>query len=98
MLALVDGEPKVLTLKEMLYHYLEHQKQVVTRRTRFDLNRARERLHILEGLLIALDNIDEIVELIKTSANPQEAKERLTARFRLSENRRRRSSTCACSG
>ena len=78
MLALVDGEPKVLTLKEMLYHYLEHQKQVVTRRTRFDLNRARERLHILEGLLIALDNIDEIVELIKTSANPQEAKERLT--------------------
>lgn len=85
MLALVDGEPKVLTLKEMLYHYLEHQKQVVTRRTRFDLNRARERLHILEGLLIALDNIDEIVELIKTSANPQEAKERLTARFRLSE-------------
>ena len=85
MLALVDGEPKVLTLKEMLYHYLEHQKQVVTRRTRFDLNRARERLHILEGLLIALDNIDEIVELIKTSANPQEAKERLTARFQLSE-------------
>ena len=85
MLALVDGEPKVLTLKEMLYHYLEHQKQVVTRRTRFDLNRARERLHILEGLLIALDNIDEIVELIKTSASPQEAKERLTARFQLSE-------------
>ena len=85
MLALVDGEPKVLTLKEMLCHYLEHQKQVVTRRTRFDLNRARERLHILEGLLIALDNIDEIVELIKTSANPQEAKERLTARFQLSE-------------
>jgi len=85
MLALVDGEPKVLTLKEMLVHYLEHQKQVVTRRTRYDLNRALERLHILEGYIIALDNIDEIVELIKKSATPQAAKESLIARFGLSE-------------
>ena len=85
MLALVDGEPKILTLKEMLYHYLEHQKQVVTRRTRYDLNRARERLHILEGLIIALDNIDEIVDLIKRAASPQEAKDRLIVRFGLSE-------------
>ena len=85
LLALVDGEPKVLTLKELLYHYLEHQKQVVTRRTRFDLNRARERLHILEGLIVALDNIDEVVELIKKAATPQEAKEKLMARFGFSE-------------
>lgn len=85
MLALVDGEPKILTLKEMLYHYLEHQKQVVTRRTRYDLNRARERLHILEGLIIALDNVDEIVDLIKRAASPQEAKDRLIVRFGLSE-------------
>ncbi|MDO4572333.1 MAG: DNA gyrase subunit A [Clostridia bacterium] len=85
MLALVDGEPKVLTLRDILFHYLEHQKAVVTRRTRYDLERARERLHILEGLIIALDNIDEIVELIKRSPNPAEAKTRLMARFGLSE-------------
>ena len=85
MLALVDGEPKILTLKEMLSHYLEHQKQVVTRRTRFDLNRAKERLHILEGLIIALDHIDEIVDLIKKAANPPEAKTKLMERFALSE-------------
>ena len=85
MLALVDGEPKILTLKEMLSHYLEHQKQVVTRRTRYDLNRAKERLHILEGLIIALDHIDEIVDLIKKAANPPEAKTRLMERFQLSE-------------
>ena len=85
MLALVDGEPKILTLKEMLSHYLEHQKQVVTRRTRYDLNRAKERLHILEGLIIALDHIDEIVDLIKKAANPPEAKTKLMERFQLSE-------------
>lgn len=85
LLALVDGEPKILTLKDLLYHYLEHQKQVVTRRTRFDLNRAKERLHILEGLIVALDNIDEVVDLIKKAANPQEAKDRLMARFGFSE-------------
>ena len=61
MLALVNNEPKVMNLKEMLYHYLEHQKEVVTRRTKYDLNKAEERAHILEGLLIALDNIDEVI-------------------------------------
>ena len=84
-IALVDGEPKVLTLREMLYHYLEHQKSVVTRRTKYDLEKARERLHILAGLIIALDNIDEIVDLIKKAPNPAEAKARLMERFTLSE-------------
>lgn len=85
MLALVDGEPKVLNLREMLYHYLEFQKSVVTRRTHFDLEKTRERLHIINGLIIALDNIDEVVELIKTSPNGAAAKERLIQRFNLSE-------------
>ena len=85
MLMLVDGEPKVLPLRDVLYYYLEHQKHVVTRRTTYDLNRAKERLHILEGLIIALDNIDEIVDLIKKSASPSEAKEKLMARFGLSD-------------
>ena len=85
MIALVDGEPKVLNLKEMLYHYLRFQEQVVTRRTQYDLERAKERLHILEGLLIALANIDEVVEIIKTSPTTQAAKERLCARFGLSD-------------
>ena len=85
MLALVDGEPKILTLRDMLYYYLEHQKDVVTRRTKYDLNRALERLHILEGLIIALDNIDEVVDIVKTSASAQEAKKRLSERFGLSE-------------
>ena len=79
------GEPRVLNLRDMLYYYLEHQKDVVTRRTRFDLNRALERLHILEGLIIATDNIDEVVQIVKTSASAQEAKARLTERFGLSE-------------
>ena len=85
MLALVDGEPRVLSLRDMLFYYLEHRKDVVTRRTRYDLERAKERLHILEGLLIALDNIDEVVELIKKSPNAKEAKDRLMERFGLSE-------------
>jgi len=85
MLALVDGEPRILNLRDMLFYYLEHQKDVVTRRTRFDLNRAMERLHILEGLIIATDNIDEVVQIVRTSANAQEAKARLTERFGLSE-------------
>jgi len=85
MLMLVDGEPKVLPLRDVLYYYLEHQKNVVTRRTTYDLNRAKERLHILEGLIIALDNIDEIVDLIKKSANPNEARQKLMDRFGLSE-------------
>ena len=85
MIALVNGEPKVLNLREMLYHYIAHQKDVVTRRTQFDLDKARERLHILEGLMIALDNIDEVIATIKASANGAEAKERLIARFGFSE-------------
>src|SRR5512133_3944098 len=85
MLMLVDGEPKVLPLRDVLYYYLEHQKTVVTRRTIYDLNRAKERLHILEGLIIALDNIDEIIELVKASASPAEAKQKLIDRFGLSE-------------
>ncbi|MDR0841758.1 MAG: DNA gyrase subunit A [Christensenellaceae bacterium] len=85
MLALVDGEPKILNIREMLYHYLRFQEQVVTRRTQYDLERVRERLHILEGLLIALSNIDEVVEIIKTSRSTPLAKERLMARFGLSD-------------
>ncbi len=84
-LALVDGEPKILDLKQILYYYLEHQKDVVTRRTRFDLNRAEERLHILDGLLRALEVIDEIIALIKASPNGQAAKEGLCAKFGFSE-------------
>ena len=85
MLALVDGEPKVLSLHQMLYHYLEHQKDVIVRRTRYDLDKAEARAHILEGLLIALDNIDEIVKIIRGSANTAEAKTQLMERFGLSD-------------
>ena len=85
MLALVDGEPKVLTLREMLYHYLEHQKDVITRRTRYDLDKAEARAHLLEGLLIALDNIDEVVRIIRSSANTGVAKAQLMERFGLSD-------------
>ncbi|MGI6192473.1 MAG: DNA gyrase subunit A, partial [Christensenellales bacterium] len=84
-IALVDGEPKVLSLHQMLRHYLDHQKDVVTRRTQFELNRAEARAHILEGLLIALDNIDEVVSIIRSSATAQEARNRLTERFGLSD-------------
>lgn len=85
MLALVNNEPKVLNLCEMLNHYLTHQKEVVTRRIKYELNKARERAHILEGLLIALDNIDEVIRIIRSSRTTQEAKERLIERFQLSE-------------
>ena len=85
MLALVDGEPKVLSLHQMIYHYLEHQKDVIVRRTKYDLDKAEARAHILEGLLIALDHIDEIVRLIRESPNTQVAKEQLMARFSLSD-------------
>jgi DNA gyrase subunit A len=83
MLALVDGEPKVLNLKEILTEYLKHQKNVVTRRTQYDLSKAEARAHILEGLRIALDNIDEIIKIIRSSYN--NAKENLMNRFGLSE-------------
>ena len=85
MLALVDGEPKVLNLHEMLYHYLLHQEEVVTRRTKYDLNKAEERAHILEGLLVALDNIDEVIRIIRSSKNTPEAKSNLMDRFSLTE-------------
>lgn len=85
MLALVNGEPQVLNLKQMLVHYLDHQKEVVTRRTRFDLKRAQDRAHILEGLMIALDNIDAIIELIRASQTDEEAKNGLMEKFNLSE-------------
>ncbi len=85
MLALVNGEPKVLGLKEMLKTYLAHQEDVVRRRTEFDLNKAKERDHILQGLLIALDNIDEVIRIIRGSANVQEAKTELMARFGLTD-------------
>lgn len=85
MLALVNGEPETLTLKEMLHHYLEHQKEVVTRRTKFDLERAKARAHILEGLMIALDHIDEIIALIRASETDEEAKQGLMEKFSLSD-------------
>ena len=84
-LALVDGQPKVLNLKEILVCYLKHQEDVVTRRTQYDLNKAEERAHILEGLLIALDNIDEVIRIIRAAANVQEAKNQLMARFGLDD-------------
>ncbi|MBN2247153.1 MAG: DNA gyrase subunit A [Coriobacteriia bacterium] len=85
MLALVDGEPKELTLKQMLFHYVEHQKDVIVRRTKYELRKAEERAHILDGYIIALDNIDEVIAIIKASADDQEAKARLSERFGLSD-------------
>ena len=85
MLALVDNQPKVLSLLDMLNYYLKHQEDVVTRRTKYDLNKAEERAHILQGLLIALDNIDEVISIIRNSQNTQEAKEKLVDRFCLTD-------------
>ena len=85
MLALVNGEPKVLNLKQVLYHYIQHQKDVVTRRTKFELNKAEARAHILEGLKIALDNLDEVIKLIRGSKTGAEAKEGLMNRFNLTD-------------
>ncbi len=85
MLALVNNEPRVLNLYQMLDYYLQHQKEVVTRRTKYDLNKAEERAHILQGLLIALDNIDEVISIIRSSQNGPIAKERLIERFALSD-------------
>ncbi len=85
MLALVNNEPKVLNLLEMLRHYLNHQKEVVTRRIQFELNKAEERAHILEGLLIALDHIDRVIQIIRGSKNVQEAKASLMQEFGLSD-------------
>ncbi len=85
MLALVNNEPKVMNLLDILLHYIRHQEDVVTRRTKYDLNKAEERAHILQGLLIALDNIDEVIRIIRGSANTAAAKGALIERFALSE-------------
>ena len=85
MLALVDGEPKVLNLKEMLTHYIAHQVDIITRRTQFDLDKAEARAHIVEGLRIALDNIDQVIKIIRGSDNDASAKENLMVTFGLSD-------------
>lgn len=85
MLALVNNEPRVLNLSQMLGYYIKHQEEVITRRTKYELNKAEERAHILQGLLIALDNIDEVISIIRSSENVQLAKARLIERFDLSE-------------
>lgn len=85
MIALVGNEPKLLNLKEILVYYLKHQEDVVTRRTKYDLNKAQERDHLLQGLLVALDHIDEVVNIIRSSKTVQEAKNRLTERFGLDD-------------
>ncbi len=85
MLALADNQPKVMSLMEMLTHYLRHQEEVVTRRTKYELNKAEERAHILKGLLVALDHIDEVIKIIRNSRSAQIAKEGLIARFSLDD-------------
>lgn len=85
MLALVENSPRVLSLKEILFYYIEHQKDVILRRTRYELARAEERAHILEGYIIALDNIDEVISIIRSSETDKEAAKRLTERFGLSK-------------
>lgn len=83
--ALVNGQPKLLNLKELFNHYLNHQKEVVTRKTQYELDRAKERAHILEGFIVALDNIDEVIQIIRDSMSDEEANQRLQERFKLSE-------------
>jgi len=85
MLALVDGQPKVMNLKELLQHFVEHRHEVITRRTAFDLEKAEERQHILEGLKIAVENIDAVIKIIRGSKTTEEADQKLRARFKLSE-------------
>ena len=85
MLALVNGQPRVLSLKEMMQNYIDHRQEVITRRTRFDLKVARDRLHIVEGLLKALDHLDEVIDLIRNSKDREEARKGLISRFQLSE-------------
>ena len=85
MLAIVNGEPKILTLKEMLTHYLDFQKDVIERRTRYDLEKARNRAHLLQGFMLAIDNIDEVIAILRSSKTIQEGKERLMERFKESD-------------
>ncbi|WP_108803028.1 DNA gyrase subunit A [Aquimarina sp. Aq107] len=84
-IALVKGRPQLLNVKEMIHHFVEHRHEVVVRRTRYELRKAEERAHILEGLIIASDNIDEVIKLIRASSNAEEAREKLIKRFKLSE-------------
>lgn len=85
MLALVDGEPKVLPVKEMLQYYLQHQKNVIYRRTQFELKKAEDELHVLQGIVIAIENIDEVIQIIRSSKNVEESQSALMDRFHLSE-------------
>ena len=84
-IALVNGRPEMLNLKDMIHHFVDHRHEVVVRRTKFELRKAEERAHILEGLIIASDNIDEVIKIIRGSSNPDEAKQKLVKRFELSE-------------
>jgi DNA gyrase subunit A len=84
-IALVNGRPQLLNLKDLIHHFVEHRHEVVTRRAQYELRKAEERAHILEGLIIASDNIDEVIQLIRSSSNTDEAREKLIARFNLSE-------------
>ena len=85
MVAIVGGKPKLLSLKELISSYIDYQKQVVTRRTEYELKQAKARAHVLEGLMIALDNLDEVIALIRASKSPKEARIGLMERFALSE-------------
>src|SRR5699024_10596234 len=82
-LALVEGRPKVMALKELIYHFVEHRLEVIIRRTMYDLDQAEARAHILEGLKIALDNLDEVIKTIRASNNPKEANKALRRKFAL---------------
>ena len=84
-IALVNGRPEMLNLKDMIHHFVEHRHEVVVRRTTYELRKAEERAHILEGLIIASDNIDEVIAIIRGSSNAEEAREKLIERFKLSE-------------
>ena len=84
-IALVNGRPQLLNLKDLIHHFVEHRYDVVYRRTEFELRKAKERAHILEGLIIASDNIDEVIAIIRSSESPDEARTRLMERFELSE-------------
>src|SRR6202012_4791616 len=84
-IALVHGRPMMLNLKDLIYHFVEHRHEVVIRRTKFELAEAQKRAHILEGLLIALDHLDEVIKLIRASATPDEAREGLMSQFNLSD-------------
>ena len=84
-IALVNGRPEMLNLKDMIHHFVEHRHEVVVRRTKYELRKAEERAHILEGLIIASDNIDEVIALIRASSNADEAREKLMERFKLTE-------------